>query len=309
MVRYFAGDLDPVELRAFEMDLAGSALRRRVFAAEYDYRTRNLGMSALEIGDPDLSECFSLTTLDAFVRDRLKSQDHALVAQHLSCPICGAQVEAMRRDVARRARLGWWDWFEEGFGRMLGWVAQPVPIAVSAAAVLAVIATSQGPWTSEKHESASVYRSVGDGLAALDLRVASGGRPARAMRDGIRLSPDSRFRVLGRNLDPEYPRFFALFSVDAQGELTWHIPTWDGLVPPTMVQLPPGEEDYFRLEKEARLGPGTHRVVLLLNHTPANLERIRGQLTGRPDRDLKETFVDVLGRKVSLSQWQVEVGR
>jgi hypothetical protein len=316
LIRYFAGDLDPVELRAFEVEILSSRYRRRVFASEYDRRTRTLGLDALASADPEISECFSVPTLEAYARRRLSRDDRALVEAHLSCPVCSLQVEGMRRELEPSAATTWRDRSDDLLGRLMGLAIRPGPLVAATAAVLLLVAVERmrpQESSAESNATVSMYRSVGDGLAALELRAVDGDLRERSLEPDpldatVKVSADSRLRVVGENADLEFPRYVALLSLDEHGSIRWHIPSWDGAIPPSMVELPAGDLSFDRIEPVPSLPPGRHQLVLLLSHTPTNLERIRAELTEDLASDAVEaSFVDVLGPRSSMTRWQVVV--
>ena len=316
LLRYFAGDLDPVELRAFEVEILSSRYRRRVFASEYDRRTRTLGLAALASPDPEISECFSVPTLEAYARGRRSRDDRVLVEAHLSCPVCSLQVEGMQRELDPAAVTTWRDRGDELLGRLMGLAIRPGPLVAATAGVLLLVAVERvrpPESTAASPATASEYRSVGDGLAALELRAVDGdlrerSLGAEALEAEVTMSADSRLRVVGENADLEYPRYVALLSLDEHGDIRWHIPSWDGEIPPSMVEVPAGDLSFDRIEPVPSLPPGRHQLVLLLSHTPTNLERIRAELTEDIASDAVEaSFVDVLGPRSSMTRWQVVV--
>lgn len=114
IARYFAGDLDAVERRAFERALAVPGLRRR-FDAIWDRRIAADGIRVLRCVDSDLRDCFSHATLSAYAVDRLALADAVLIDAHMSCPLCRDQVAMLRQAGPAKARVTrrrrrWWGW-------------------------------------------------------------------------------------------------------------------------------------------------------------------------------------------------------
>ena len=99
--RYFAGDLDRIEIRWLEQRLDCDDAFRARFETDYDARTSEDAWAGMSTASLELDECFSPETLERFVADELDAEDRALVEAHLACPWCRGQVEAMR---ALRAR-------------------------------------------------------------------------------------------------------------------------------------------------------------------------------------------------------------
>ena len=95
MDMYFAGALDRVQRRAFDRLLAEDADLSARFDEVYDARTDVDGLSALAAVAPDLDECFSHDTLQAFADGRLDDEAAGWVQEHLACPLCRAQVDAL----------------------------------------------------------------------------------------------------------------------------------------------------------------------------------------------------------------------
>jgi hypothetical protein len=94
--RYFAGDLDRVEIRAFEQRLDDDDAFRARFEADYDARTAEDPWAGIATETIELDECFSPDTLERYVADELDAEDRALVEGHIACPWCRGQVEAIR---------------------------------------------------------------------------------------------------------------------------------------------------------------------------------------------------------------------
>ena len=97
--RYFAGDLDRVELRRLESEAAANPDLRAELDRAYDQRTEDAGLlGLLPAADPSLKYCFSLDTLERFARNQLDEEDRLTVESHTPCPLCAAQLDAIRAD-------------------------------------------------------------------------------------------------------------------------------------------------------------------------------------------------------------------
>lgn len=100
--RYARGDLDRVELEELESRASLDVQLQLQLEEAHDHRTAAVGLLSY-VGTADLSECFSMDTLERFNNGTLSRRHRALVRGHLACPLCGVQVENLRRG-ARRAR-------------------------------------------------------------------------------------------------------------------------------------------------------------------------------------------------------------
>jgi hypothetical protein len=314
LMRYFAGDLDRVERRAFREEIARSTVRRRVFEAEYDRRTRRFGLLALGAPDPELASCFSILTLESYVQGRLPDEDRTLVESHASCPLCGLQIRALREEEGRG--LTWGERFAELQGRALGWLMRPTVLgAMATAAVLLAVSPRlflEAPKMRGAAPVASEYRLVDEG-ARLALRwVTSDGLRQTFDADTTRVAEDARLEVVGTNDDIDAPRYFALFSFDEVDQLTWHIPAWEGDLGPRMMELEPGAEEITFLEAVPSLTPGRHRLVLAWSARPISLERLRAEveLAPHPDDDLaalNQILERLTGRPNPAESWEIVV--
>ena len=103
LAMYFAGQLDRVERRTLDRMLDEDAGLSARFDAAYDARTEEAGLLALAAPAPELNECFSFATLERFVRGQLDDEAEGWVQSHLACPLCRAQVEALRVSTKRDA--------------------------------------------------------------------------------------------------------------------------------------------------------------------------------------------------------------
>jgi len=309
LLRYFAGDLDRVEQKLFEIEIMSSRQRKRVFAAEWDVRTREHGLGALGVPDPDLADCFSVRTLESYVRGRLSREDRALVEHHLSCPFCGAQEAALREEIRHRARLSWRERVEEFVGRTLGWLMRPGVWVGLAAAVLVVIAFRGSGDPETTSPAVSTYRGVSDGTATLELFATTPGGEAIRVRDGVAIPSESRLRLRGSNEDIEFARYFAVFSTGPGGEVTWHLPSWEYEIPPQMLELPPGAHEETWTESGSVLLPGRHRLVLIMSHAPVSLSLLKTALTQESRDDMVDisTLVDMVGRRATISLSEIRV--
>lgn len=330
MLRYFAGDLDRVERRAFEVEIMSSNVRKRVFAAEYDVRTRDLGLLSLGVADPDLSECFSIQTLEAYARGQLSPEDHRLVDHHLPCPLCGAQIRSLRDEVPHRVEVTWGERLEELLGRLMGLLMRPGSLVAATAAVLMVVVVGKmspepqpadAPRVKALDPSAkavppvatspkvSAFRSVSDGAASLSVLAltSDGAQIAIDPEEDVRLPIDARLQIRGENTAIEQARYFALFSLDENDQPSWHVPAWDGQIPPGMEPIEPGQEGVWS-QAVPNLAPGHHRLGLLISPERSNLARIRSALTVPPEgQGPFEALEALTGERSTLVIWQVDV--
>lgn len=102
ILRYLAGDLDPIELEDFQQELAAdSNLSAHVAEREaeyYDRQVETYGLVAFLQGPDPHDECYSLDTLARYVRGELKPVHVEQVQAHLICPLCGPTVESLGAD-------------------------------------------------------------------------------------------------------------------------------------------------------------------------------------------------------------------
>lgn len=309
LLRYFAGDLDRVERRRFEVEVMSSRFRERVFSAEWDARTREQGFLALGAPDPDLSECFSTLTLGAYARGELSDPDRELIDVHLPCPVCGAQVSAMREEVRQHARTTWTERLQESLGRLMGLLWSPGTALTTTMVVVAFLVLRQ-PWLERSSPSPqrSEYRGISDGIATLNLYAITSDQDSIRVRDGVELPNGVRFSVKGTNQDIERARYFTVFSISSAGEVTWHLPAWDGLIPPSMTELPPDARDATWSEGGPDLPPGLHHVVLLMSFSPTNLSRLEAALKTQSTEPVDvETLMNLVGHRATISLARVRV--
>jgi len=310
LTRYFAGDLDPIERTAFEQEVETSRFRKRVFEAEYDYRTREAGLLALTQSDPDMRECFSMHTLEAFVRGELPPEHRKVVDHHLPCPVCGIQVEALREELPHRVETTWGERFEEAFGRVLGVALRPEGLVAAMAAVLVSVSVAKIELPDDVGMRArSSLRTLGDGTTSLTVEAITSDEETIEIesRDGVTVPHQARLQIRQAGPQLDEPRYFALFSVDRVGAATWHIPTWSGLVPPQMQRISPTQPDQRWIEAEPRLQTGQHQLGLLLSPEPVNLVELRAALEGQIGESGLAGLRSILDERATLLLWTVDV--
>lgn len=93
--RYFSGDLDAVEQREFDETLAANSELNMRFTQMYDARTETLGFRSLTPPSIELAECFSVRTLERFVKNELDAPARAMVIAHDRCSWCAQQIREL----------------------------------------------------------------------------------------------------------------------------------------------------------------------------------------------------------------------
>src|SRR5262245_51236724 len=154
--RYFEGDLDLVERRELDEDLARSPALGERFAEAYDARTRAVGLRALVPAPEELSECFSPRTLERHARGELAPADASLVSAHLSSTWCAQQVRALQAAESREP-----SWIERWVARLRAERRWTLAVAVAVALLLFI-------WIRPRDAEEERFRSQADlGISAV----------------------------------------------------------------------------------------------------------------------------------------------
>ncbi len=326
--RYFAGDLDKIERTRFLNEVERSRLRRRQFRAEYERRTKEQGLMAMWTIEPGLSDCFSPSTLEAYAEGRLPAELKTTVEGHLPCPLCQVQLSAIQEAKNVPVVSSPWEALWAGF---IDLVARPSVVALSAALCFAAImavgviqlhapGTDSGSsdWVAkfrsivgdvEVSPSEPIYRTVGDNLATVGLYAVTSEGRRMEVEPGERLPADARLQIRGVNDDLDHSRFFAVLSISETGEILWHLPAWDGPIPPSMIELPAGADPAVESEgsvfeeRQPTLEQGSYRVVVLLSQQSANVKRVQDYVEQNKSLllDTEEKKFPLLGRSATAS--------
>lgn len=97
--RHLARDLDRVEERAFLAQLEREWNLREAFTLRYEELVNQRGLFAFAHRNPEVAHCFSVETLERFLRGQLDGLDRQTVESHLSCPLCGLEVRFLRKQL------------------------------------------------------------------------------------------------------------------------------------------------------------------------------------------------------------------
>ena len=113
LARLMARDLDRIESAALMKQIEDDDAFKAQYDKAYDEHVDRHGFFSFLPADPDLVDCFSIDTLERFVRGRLSAKEEAVIRAHLPCAICGPQIEHLEEMI----RTSW-----RPFDRIQPWV-------------------------------------------------------------------------------------------------------------------------------------------------------------------------------------------